>query len=201
MTRIGVLALQGDFAEHLDVLRSLGGEPREIRKAEHFDGLDGLIIPGGESTTIVKLMNTYGIGEAIWKAHSRGMSVWGTCAGMIVVARELTDPYPSPLGLIDIAVSRNWFGRQIDSFEIDLRFTGIGNDPFRAVFIRAPVIESCGPNVEVLARVEGSSAVAARSNTVLVTAFHPELTEDSRVHQYFLRMASIQTTAHSQDQI
>ena len=193
MPRIGVLALQGDFAEHLEVLRRLGETPLEVRKVEQLDGLEGLIIPGGESTTIVKLMDAYGLREGLTGAHARGLAIWGTCAGMIVVAGRLTDPYPRPLGLIDMTVSRNWFGRQIDSFETDLHFDGIGDDPFRAVFIRAPAVELCGPGVEVLAALDDEVTVAARSGRVLATAFHPELTDDTRVHEYFIQMAAADT--------
>jgi len=188
LTRVGVLALQGDFIEHIDILKSMGVDGREVRTHRQLAGLDGLIIPGGESTTMVKLMDAYGFREAIPAEMERGMALWGTCAGMIVVARELTDFYPEPLGLIDITVSRNWFGRQIDSFEADLPFKGIGEEPFRAVFIRAPAVASCGPGVKVLAVAEQGPPVAVRNGQVLATAFHPELTDDARVHRYFLEM-------------
>ena len=189
LTRVGVLALQGDFVEHIHVLESMGVAACEVRTRRQLDGLDGLIVPGGESTTMVKLIDAYGFREAIPFEIARGMALWGTCAGMIVVARQLTDPYPEPLGLIDITVSRNWFGRQIDSFEADLPFKGIGAEPFRAVFIRAPVVTSCGPGVKVLAVAEQGPPVAVRNERVLATAFHPELTDDARVHRYFLDMA------------
>ncbi|MBM3957048.1 MAG: pyridoxal 5'-phosphate synthase glutaminase subunit PdxT, partial [Gemmatimonadetes bacterium] len=143
-----------------------------------------------ESTTIVKLMDAYGFREAIPREMERGMAVWGTCAGMIAVARRLTEPYPEPLGLIDIVVSRNWFGRQVDSFETDLAFEGIGREPFHAVFIRAPVVAACGASVKVLAKVEQGPPVAVRDGQVLATAFHPELTDDNRIHRYFVEMAS-----------
>jgi len=188
LTRIGVLALQGDFIEHIHILESMGVDAREVRTERQLRGLDGLIIPGGESTTMVKLMDAYGFREAIPAEIERGMALWGTCAGMIVVARELTDLYPEPLKLIDITVSRNWFGRQIDSFETDLAFKGIGEEPFHAVFIRAPVVASCGPGVNVLAAVDQGPPVAVRNGQVLATAFHPELTDDTRVHRYFLEM-------------
>ena len=189
-----MLALQGDFVEHIHVLESMGVDVCEVRTRRQLDGLDGLIVPGGESTTMVKLMDAYGFREAIPSEIARGMVLWGTCAGMIVVARKLTDPYPEPLGLIDITVSRNWFGRQIDSFEADLPFKSIGVEPFRAVFIRAPVVTSCGPDVKVLAVVEQGPPVAVRNGRVLATAFHPELTDDARVHRYFLDMAEHETS-------
>jgi len=190
LTRIGVLALQGDFIEHIHVLKSMSVDAVEVRTKDQLEGgLGGLIIPGGESTTMVKLMDAYGFREAIPSAIARGLSVWGTCAGMIVSARELTEAYPEPLGIIDIKVSRNWFGRQIDSFETDLTFAGIGAEPFHAVFIRAPVVASCGPDVQVLAKIDQGPPVAVRNGQVLATSFHPELTEDTRVHRFFLDMA------------
>jgi 5'-phosphate synthase pdxT subunit len=188
-TRIGVLALQGDFAEHIAALKSLGIDAVEVRKVSQLDGLDGLIIPGGESTTITKLMDAYGFREALPSAVGRGLAVWGTCAGMIVMARELVDPYPEPLGLLDVKVSRNWFGRQIDSFETDIEFKGIAGRPFRAVFIRAPVFERLGKGVVALAKLPDGHAVAVRSGRLLATAFHPELTDDNRVHRYFAQLA------------
>jgi 5'-phosphate synthase pdxT subunit len=189
-TRIGVLALQGDFAEHIAALKSLGIDAVEVRKVSQLDGLDGLIIPGGESTTITKLMDAYGFREALRSAVDAGLAVWGTCAGMIVMARELVDPYPEPLGLLDVKVSRNWFGRQIDSFETDIPFKGIAGRPVRAVFIRAPVVESLGRHVEALARLPDGHPVAVRSGRLLATAFHPELTDDNRVHRYFAGLAA-----------
>lgn len=187
--KIGVLALQGDFIEHMQMLDGLGIDAVEVRKASQIADLDGLVIPGGESTTIRKLIDLYGFGEALHDFVKDGRALWGTCAGMIVIARELTDPYPEPLGLMDICVSRNWFGRQIDSFEDSFEFTGIEGGPFLAVFIRAPVVESVGEGVEVLARLDDGRPVAVRSGNLLATAFHPELTEDSRIHEYFVEMA------------
>lgn len=188
--KIGVLALQGDFIEHIHMLKKLGVEAFEIRKASELEGLDGLIIPGGESTTIRKLIDLFGFVPGLRALANRGAALWGTCAGMIVIAKELTDPYPEPLGLIDIKVSRNWFGRQVDSFEGEFAFKGIDGGPFLAVFIRAPVVESVGDSVDVLARLEDNGKpVAVRSGNILATAFHPELTEDTRVHEYFVSMA------------
>ena len=172
--RIGVLAVQGNFREHVQMLRRLGAEPVEVRKPEQLDGLDGLVIPGGESTTFTRLMRLYGLDSAI-RAFER--PVFGTCAGMIVLDRN-------HLGLVDVEVRRNAFGRQVASFETDLDVAG-EDEPVHAVFIRAPWIEDVGPNVEVLAEVEGRP-VLAREGRFLVAAFHPELTDDTRLHQQFL---------------
>ncbi len=198
MTRIGVLAIQGDFHEHILVLESLGAEASEVRLPKHLEGLDGLIIPGGESTTIVKLADLYGLREAIRSAVDGGMALWGTCAGMIVIARELTEDRPEPFNLVDIKVSRNWFGRQVDSFEQDLQIEGIEGGPYRCVFIRAPAVAELGNGVKVIASLNGASLnasdnvttpVAVRSGKILATAFHPELTDDTRVHELFLSLA------------
>jgi 5'-phosphate synthase pdxT subunit len=170
------LALQGAFREHARVLRSLGAEVVEVRLPEELDGLDGLVIPGGESTTILHLARIYGLDDAIRSFHG---AIFGTCAGMIVLDRER-------LGLIDVAVRRNAFGRQVASFEADLDLAD-DDRPLRAVFIRAPWIEDAGPGVEVLATVDGRP-VLAREGRVLVAAFHPELTEDTRVHARFLEL-------------
>jgi len=172
--RIGVLALQGNFRDHAAVLRRLGAEPVEVRLPEQLDGLDGLIIPGGESTAITRLMRLYGIDEAL---RSFEAPIFGTCAGMILLDRD-------HLGLADIRVQRNAFGRQVRSFEADLDI-GHGDEPVRAVFIRAPWIEDAGPDVEVLAEVDGHP-VLARQGRILVAAFHPELTDDTRIHELFL---------------
>ncbi len=172
--RIGVLAVQGNFREHVQMLRRLDAEPVEVRKPEQLEGLDGLVIPGGESTTFMRLMQLYGLDAAI-KAFDR--PVFGTCAGMIVLDRN-------HLGLVDVEVRRNAFGRQVASFETDLDVAG-EDEPVHAVFIRAPWIEDVGPNVEVLAEVEGRP-VLAREGRFLVAAFHPELTGDTRLHQQFL---------------
>jgi 5'-phosphate synthase pdxT subunit len=174
--RIGVLAVQGNFREHAQMLRSLGADPVEVRKGEELAGLDGLVIPGGESTTFMRLMHLYGIDEAL---RTFDRPVFGTCAGMIVLDRE-------HLGLIDVTVRRNAFGRQIASFETDLDVAGL-DDPVRAVFIRAPWVEDVGSDVEVLAEVEGRP-VLAREGRFLVAAFHPELTDDTRLHELFLEI-------------
>jgi 5'-phosphate synthase pdxT subunit len=172
--RIGVLAVQGNFREHAAVLRRLGAEPVEVRLPEELDGLDGLIVPGGESTAIGRLMRLYGLDEAVRRFDA---PIFGTCAGMIVLDRE-------HLGLGDFRVRRNAFGRQVRSFEADLDI-GHGDEPVRAVFIRAPWIEDAGPGVEVLAEVDGHP-VLARDGRLLVAAFHPELTDDTRIHELFL---------------
>jgi pyridoxal 5'-phosphate synthase pdxT subunit len=188
--KIGVLALQGAFREHSEALRALGADVVEVRLPEHLDGLDGLIIPGGESTTISKLAALYGLDVAIRRFNQdAGRPVYGTCAGMIYVARDAGRPQPV-LALIDVAVERNAFGRQIDSFETDLPMPALGAAPFPAVFIRAPLIGEVGPDVEVLARLADGRPVAAQQGRVLITAFHPELTGDLRIHRYFLEQCA-----------
>ncbi len=184
--RIGVLAIQGGFEAHLAMLRGLGAEVREVRAPADLDGLDGLVIPGGESTTIVKGIESVGLAEPIRAHHAEGRAVFGTCAGMIVCDDE-------HLGLLDATAPRNAFGRQLQSFEADLAVEGIGEEPLRAVFIRAPWVERHGAGVEVLARYEGHP-VAVREGTVLACAFHPELTDDSRLHALFM---AITTSARS----
>ena len=190
MTAIGVLAVQGDFREHRQALNRLGVDAPEIRLPSQLDGIDGLIIPGGESTTIVQLIDIYGFREPLRDKAREGMAVWGTCAGMIVIADRLIDPRPDPLRLMDIEVSRNAFGRQVDSFEADLDFQEIGDAPFHGVFIRAPVVTGVGASVKVLARLEDGRPVAVRQGKFLATAFHPELTADDRIHQLFARIAA-----------
>ncbi|HET9162890.1 MAG TPA: pyridoxal 5'-phosphate synthase glutaminase subunit PdxT [Solirubrobacterales bacterium] len=180
--RVGVLAIQGGFEAHLSMLRGLGAEVREVRTPPDLDGLDGLVIPGGESTTIVKGIESSGLGEAIQAHHRAGGPVFGTCAGMIVCDSE-------HLGLLDATARRNAFGRQLQSFEADLEVEGIGAEPLRAVFIRAPWVERYGGGVEVLATYEGHP-VAVREGRVLACAFHPELTEDSRLHALFMAITT-----------
>jgi 5'-phosphate synthase pdxT subunit len=188
--RIGVLALQGAFREHCEAIRALGAECVEVRLPEHLDGLDGLIIPGGESTTIGKLAALYGLDEAIRRFNQeQARPVWGTCAGMIYVSRDAGRPQPV-LSLIDLSVERNAFGRQVDSFETDLPIPALGEEPFPAVFIRAPLIAGTGPEVQVLARLADGRPVAAQAGRVLVTSFHPELTGDLRIHRYFLEQCA-----------
>ena len=186
--RVGVLALQGDFAEHVKSLENIGAEPAEVRLPEDLADIDALIIPGGESTTIVRLMDVFDLTRAIKGRVKSGMPAWGTCAGMIVLAASLVEDRPTPLGLMDIRVQRNAYGRQIDSFETEVPVPTLGEKRFRAVFIRAPAIEEIGPAVEPLACLENGQVVAAREGNVLVTSFHPELTTDTRFHSYFLSM-------------
>jgi len=174
--RIGVLAVQGNFREHAAMLRRLDAEPVEVRLPEQLDGLDGLIVPGGESTAIGRLMHLYGLDEAVRRFTA---PIFGTCAGMIVLDRD-------HLGLGDYTVRRNAFGRQVRSFEADLEIDD-GGEPVRAVFIRAPWIEEAGPKVEILADVDGHP-VLAREGRILVAAFHPELTDDPRIHELFLNL-------------
>jgi 5'-phosphate synthase pdxT subunit len=192
--RIGVLALQGDFVEHAAVLRRLGVEAVEVRLPLHLEGLSGLIIPGGESTTIGKLATRYALIEPL-RRFGAERAIWGTCAGSIFLSRDVHRDQPL-LGLMDITVQRNAFGRQVDSFEIDLEVPALDDParPFHAVFIRAPWIEHIGSQVSVLARVPASGAdrtaiVAARQGRLLATSFHPELTGDDRFHRYFLQMS------------
>jgi len=186
--KIGVLAVQGAFIEHEKVLARVGAEPVEVRLPQHLEGLDGLIIPGGESTTIGQAAERWGLLEPIRAFAQSGLPLWGTCAGMILMAKEVVDGVPGQplLELMDVAVHRNAFGRQVDSFEADLQVPVLGETPFHAVFIRAPLIERVGREVEVLARLEDGPIVAVRQGNLLATAFHPELTEDCRFHHYFL---------------
>jgi 5'-phosphate synthase pdxT subunit len=187
--RIGVLAIQGGFEAHEQTLRRLGADVREVRVPADLEGLDGLVIPGGESTTIEMGISSAGLEPAIRKHHSEGRPILGTCAGMIVCD-------DAHLGLIDATTRRNAYGRQLQSFEAELEVEGIGEDPLRAVFIRAPWVERCGPGVEVLASYDGHP-VAIREDGVLACAFHPELTDDPRFHAIFMAMI---TTAHEREE-
>ena len=186
--KVGVLAVQGDFAEHIAVLKRLGVDTAEVRLPRDLDGVEALIMPGGESTTFSYLMDLYDLKEPIKKMAGMGVPIWGTCAGMIMMARELTDKEPTPMGLMDILVTRNAFGRQIDSFEADLEIKNLGNEAFRAIFIRAPVILDVGQGVDILAHLPDGRPVAVRQDNLLATAFHPELSPDTRLHQYFLNL-------------
>lgn len=196
MHKYGVLALQGAFIEHIHILRSLGVEAIEVRLPDQLQGLSGLIIPGGESTTIGKLAVTYKLVEPIRRLAEEGVSIWGTCAGMILLARDVGREQPL-MGIMNIRVKRNAFGRQVDSFETDLSVPVLDaassaeehGRPFRAIFIRAPYIESVGENVQCIARLPQGTIVAARQGNLLATAFHPELGVDSRFHRYFLTLA------------
>jgi len=184
--KVGVLALQGAFREHIVSLEALGVTAAAVRLPEQLDDCDGLIIPGGESTAIGKLMDTYGFYEAIPRRHEAGMALWGTCAGAILLARSVLDALPGQrsLELMDIAIRRNAYGRQVDSFEADLDVSGLGA-PYIGVFIRAPWIEEAGAGVEVLARHEGR-IVAAKQGDLMAISFHPELTGDPRLHRLFV---------------
>lgn len=190
MPQIGVLALQGDFREHREVLSRMDVPSREVRLPDHLEGLQGLIIPGGESTTIVRLMRTSNLLEPLRKLAGDGFPIWGTCAGMILLAKRLDATGTPALEAMDITVRRNAFGRQVDSFEADLPMPVLGDPPYHAVFIRAPIIEAVGPSVDVLARLQDGTPVAARQGRLLATAFHPELTPDLRFHAYFLKIAA-----------
>lgn len=182
---IGVLALQGAFIEHEAVLKKCGVQTRQVRLPEEVNEIEGLIIPGGESTTIGKLMQKFGLDTVIKQKAAEGMPIWGTCAGMILLAKEIDGPDQPRLGLMDISVKRNAFGRQVDSFEADLDIEDIG--PIRGVFIRAPYAEKVWGNVRVMSRYR-DKIVMVQQGSLLVTAFHPELTEQESIHRYFLQM-------------
>jgi len=182
--KIGVLALQGAFIEHEKMLKGLGAEVVQVRLPGQLEGLDGLIIPGGESTTIGKIAAEYGLIEPL-RQFARTAPTWGTCAGMIFLAKDIGIDRQPILGVMDITVNRNAFGRQIDSFEVDLPVTGL-DEPFHAVFIRAPLVTKVGQDVKVLAALDDGKIVAVEQGHLLATAFHPELTPDSRLHAYFL---------------
>lgn len=197
---LGVLAVQGDFAEHIAALNKIGAESREVRLPKHLEDLEGLIIPGGESTTLSRLMSLYQLREPIEGMARQGKVIWGTCAGMIMMAHEITEGDPVPLGLMDIGVLRNAFGRQVDSFEEDLQVAVFDSVPFHGVFIRAPAIIRVGQGVTVLSTLPDATLpdanwpdgrpVAVQQGNLLATAFHPELTNDSRFHQHFLNLVS-----------
>ena len=188
MVRIGVLALQGDFAMHAKALQKCGADVVEVRKPEQLEDIDGLIMPGGESTTLLKLMDAWGFVPALEKFHAGGKPIFGTCAGLILAARDVANPAQFSLGLIDVGVERNAYGRQRESFETAGTAVLDGRPvPIEMVFIRAPRIRRVGPGVETLAR-HGDEPVMARQGSVLVATFHPELTDDPTVHEYFCRM-------------
>lgn len=186
--RVGVLALQGDFHEHAVALSECGADAIEVRTAEQLRGIDGLVIPGGESTTIARLIDAFELRAPLVEVIDRGLPTWGTCAGAIMLARRVPDLDREPLGLLDVTVDRNAFGRQVDSFEADLDIAGIEGGPLRAVFIRAPAIREPGPGVEVLATLPGGEIAACRQGHLLATSFHPELTGDRRLHATFVDM-------------
>ena len=189
--RIGVLALQGAFVEHIKVLQKLGTKAVAVRLPDELKGIDGLIIPGGESTTILHLIHNFGLLKPLQELTQADFPIWGTCAGMVCLAKQITNPNSSnmeTLKAMNIVVRRNAFGRQVDSFETDLTISGLGDKPFHAIFIRAPIVESTEPPAEVLARLDNGTIVAARQGKLLATAFHPELSSDQRLHRYFLKM-------------
>ncbi len=184
--RVGVLALQGDFLEHSMMLRHLGFPPVEVRLPRDLDAIDALILPGGESTTMVRLIDLHDLREPLQQRVEEGMPVWGTCAGMILMARSLTEDRPEPLSLMDIKVTRNAYGRQLESFETNLDIPVLGETQLHAIFIRAPGVAEVGPGIEVLARLPSGTPVAVREGSKVATAFHPELTNDFRFHEYFI---------------
>lgn len=200
--RVGVLALQGDTREHLAALREAGADAVTVRRRGELEAVDGLVIPGGESTTMSLLLREFGLLDPLRARLAAGMPAYGSCAGMILLAAEILDAgepgrEASPLGAIDMTVRRNAFGRQVDSFEDDIEFRGL-DGPVHAVFIRAPWVERVGPEVDVLARADGH-IVAVRQGPVLATAFHPEVTGDRRVHQMFVDGISVRSAASSGD--
>jgi pyridoxal 5'-phosphate synthase pdxT subunit len=183
--KIGVLAVQGDVEEHVAALKRAGAEPIVVKNSERLGDLDGLVIPGGESTTVMRLLERFGLRDPIVRRVRDGMPLWGTCMGMIVAAHDVADLQQPTLDLLDVTVRRNAFGRQNESAEVDLSIPALGPKPFPAVFIRAPWIERVGPAVELLATRDGHG-VMVRQDNILATSFHPELTGDARVHAYFL---------------
>ncbi len=188
--RIGVLALQGAFREHLDTLAAIGIEGVRVREPGDLEGVSGLILPGGESTTMRQLIERWGLREPILRLAASGAPLFGTCAGMIVLAEEIVGDEPPILPLLDVTVERNAFGRQLDSFEAELSVPVLGDRPVHAVFIRAPIIERTGPGVDVLARLDDGRVVAVRDRNVIATAFHPELAGETRFHRLVATMAA-----------
>lgn len=185
---IGVLALQGDFLEHTQILQNIGAQTKEVKLVTDLENIDGIILPGGESTTMAHLLDTFGIRKKLTQKIQDGLPAWGTCAGMIMLAKKLIQTRPIPLSLMDITVNRNAFGRQIDSFEVPLSIKQLGDKPFPAIFIRAPIIEKAGPDVEILSKLDNGTIVAVREKNMLATSFHPELTRDTRLHEYFISL-------------
>ena len=194
---IGVLAIQGDFIEHINILQTLGVECREIRLPEQLSDVDGLIIPGGESTTLSRLLTRYNLRQPIKQLATDGKPLWGTCAGMIMMASEITENDPVPLEIMDIGVQRNAFGRQIDSFEQELEITGFDETPYHAIFIRAPVIKRVGSGVSIMASLQDGRPVAVQQANLMATSFHPELTKDSRFPTHILNLNSNRTVNKS----
>jgi len=199
--RVGVLALQGTFIEHIEIMRQLGVEALPIRLPHELNTLNGLIIPGGESTTMLRLMESFGLIQPIREMARDGLAIWGTCAGMVLLAKSISNYEMETLGLMDMKVRRNAFGSQIDSFEVDLEIPLVGEEPFHAVFIRAPVIKEAESGVKILSRLPDSTIVAAKQNRLLACAFHPEFTDDLRFHSYFLNMVSQKLSHNPEDGI
>jgi 5'-phosphate synthase pdxT subunit len=199
--RVGVLALQGTFIEHIGALRKLGVEAPPIRLPHEFDTLDGLIIPGGESTTMLRLMESFGLIQTIKEMARDGLPIWGTCAGMVLLAKDVSNYEMETLGLMDAKVKRNAFGSQVDSFEADLDIPLVGEEPYHAIFIRAPIIEEAKPGVEILSHLPSGTVVAIRQNQLLACAFHPEFTDDLRFHSYFLNMVRQKLSHNPEDEI
>ena len=185
---VGVLAVQGDFAEHISTLNRIGVPTREVRLPSDLDQVDALLIPGGESTTIRKLIDLFDLTAPIIEKAYQGTPIWGTCAGMIMLARELTDDRPEPLNLMNITVRRNAYGRQIDSFVAPVKCPMLGPDNFNGVFIRAPSVTHISETVEVIGKLDDGSPVAFLENNIMVTSFHPELTNDTRFHELFCKI-------------
>lgn len=186
-TTIGVLALQGDFLEHITTLNQIGVDAKEVRLPKDLESLDGIILPGGESTTIAQLIDVFALREPLVKRITDGLPVWGTCAGMILLAKKLHQARPTPLKLMDIVVDRNAFGRQIDSFTVPLIIAGL-DKPLHATFIRAPKITTVEKSVKILSQLDDRTIVAVQQGNMLATSFHPELTHDTRLHEYFVSM-------------
>ncbi len=199
--RVGVLALQGTFIEHIGILLQLGVESPPIRLSHELDTLDGLIIPGGESTTMLRLMENFGLIQPIREMAREDLPIWGTCAGMVLLAKSTSNYEMETLALMDAKVRRNAFGSQVDSFEADLKIPAVGEEPFHAVFIRAPIIEEAEPGVEILSRLADGTIVAIRQNRLLACAFHPEFTDDLRFHSYFLKMVNQRRSHNREDEI
>jgi 5'-phosphate synthase pdxT subunit len=199
--KVGVLALQGTFIEHIEILRQLSVEALPIRLPHELNTLDGLIIPGGESTTMMRLMESFGLIQPIREMAREGLAIWGTCAGMVLLAKSVSNHEMETLGLMDMKIRRNAFGSQIDSFEIDLEIPAVGEEPFHAVFIRAPVIKEAKPGVKILSRLPDGTIIAAKQNRLLACAFHPEFTNDLRFHNYFLNMVSQKLSHNPEDRI
>jgi len=185
---VGVLAVQGDFAEHISTLNRIGVVTHEVRLPSDLDNVDALIIPGGESTTLRKLFDNYALSAPIIERAHRGTPIWGTCAGMIMLARELTDDRPEPLNLMNITVTRNAYGRQIDSFVAPVKCPILGPDNFNGVFIRAPSVTNISESVEIIGKLDDGSPVALLENNIMATSFHPELTNDTRFHELFCKI-------------